>query len=616
MRVMNHSLYDDPRDTNVSAGEVLTEDSDDALADLEKEYAVRRQKLLEAKARRRAAPVGGPTEDPAKQPEANQKGRAEAKGAASSPTRGVFSTSSGDRPSTGDYRSATSNPKPTIGNHKASTGGYVTTTPPQNTSSSSAYTPREVAPTRFAARLAQADESAKPEVDYTDRIFEFTNLPNMTIVPATDDTSIDQLSGEVVSRRYYSAAIIQEATKGFKVLRAAKLLAKVCAPHFDEPQYTNWCFSGIIMHKSDPRTSSKGSKYIAFRVGSFVHTVDVYLFGDAFAKYWKLRCGDVVAILNPTVKKLGKSFTLLLLDPLEAILEVGTSKHYGHCAAKTKQGEQCKFVVDKLQNLLCNYHEESKYKRGSRMELQGSVKPKAPLNSKGQTAQAYLGGSGRSTFLQYTTAGFSEKDLVYAGGEQFDQNKYDRPVKESEAAKMRKRRANDKLRSHLLRTAAPSRVDDLERMGLVTQDGADSDKRQLELRNVRLQAFNGKFLNGVGYDPTLDKTATMVKAAPLDSLQELKSLSRTKKISLEASTQDRQQKVKRAKQALKLTSGKKVVPGQWHPTATAPKQQVPGISGADAGAHEPGPAESCDESDLEISFACDADQQKYRQLAS
>ena len=46
--------YDDPRDSKkLDEHEVLTEDSDNELADLEKEFAARKQKLLEERARAR-----------------------------------------------------------------------------------------------------------------------------------------------------------------------------------------------------------------------------------------------------------------------------------------------------------------------------------------------------------------------------------------------------------------------------------------------------------------------------------------------------------------------------------------------------------------------------------
>lgn len=570
----------EPHDPN----DVLTEDSDDALADLEKEYAVKRQKLLEERARKKEKP-----ETPV------QVERSP------SPERRVPFTSKQFPPAKQELHDAvvkTANPRP--GRDR----------PPQRI-----LVPSNV----FASRLYNAESTETKDVNYKDRLFEFEKVPAREIV--TEDC-IDDISGELLSRRYISQQDLMQLLSKIKILRVTKLLAKVYPPKFEEPQYMNWCFTGIILHKSDPKISVNKQKFMALRVGNFLHTIDVYLFGDAFTRFWKLRCGDVIAVLNPTVKKYGSGFNLSVLDDLNNILEIGTLKYFGHCSATTKAGEKCKYVVDLLKNELCSFHEESRFKHGSRMELQGSVKPKAPLNKQGLSGQAYVSSNSNQTmFVQYANSGFQEKDIVYSGGQQFDQAKYDRPVEESSYSKLKKKRANEKLRSVLVKTSAPARLDDLEKLGIVQKNDTERKERQSSLQTLRKQAFKGSFLNGMGYDPTQERMKNVEKMKASKSLEELRALGKSKRVSLHASQEERSKKQRKWKEAFNITNPNGVTARNnlLRPavakSAGQHKRCNPKIPNLDANG---GPCEKepqCAgeyESDLEISFACDADESQYK----
>lgn len=577
-------MYDDPRDpTPYDPHENLTEDSDDALADLEKEFEARKQKLLEERSRKR------------------ERARE---------FRQVERTPS-------PVRRNKPKPEPRAEVRSAS----FTSIPSSNSPAEHSILRRQQEPKTshvFATRFHGNHEQNAERIDYNERQFEFENLPSSKSV-AVDTDRPDPVSGEALSRRYFSEDDVSKVLRNVKVLRTAKLLAKVFAPKFEEPAYTNWCFTGIIMHKSDPRTTVNNQKYMMLRVGDFIHSIDVFLFSDAFKKFWKVRVGDVVAILNPKVKKMGSSFNLSLLEDLNNVLELGTLRHFGHCAGKTKLGDNCNNVVDRLKNVLCNYHEESKYKQGSRMELQGSVKPKAPVNRHGQTSQAYMSrGSNVPTYVQYNTAGIQEKDLLYSGGEQYSKDKYDKPVQESEASKMRKRRANEKLRNDLLSSAAPKRLGDLERLGILVPEHLKQTERQNSLRKVRQHAFKGNFLNGLGYDPTHSACLDAGDWKPTESLQELRAISKGKNISLLASKDDKQKLNQRKRTALKILKSNRSPDLPFGPRDKGEKR------GNDLGDNQSGRGgQACEnfaaneeegDSDLEISFACDADERHYQDV--
>lgn len=499
--------YDDPRDSKkLDEHEVLTEDSDNELADLEKEFAARKQKLLEERARARERKRSqvqierSPSPPPRKSAdEAAKYSVRELPDRLDQERRVLKST-------LGALRKASQRPKESS----------------------------------FASQLYET-KTKQDSVNLNERVFEFENVPKPKVIPTTDENSKDLVSGELLSRRYIPEQDVKSLMKLFKVLRVAKLLAKVIAPKFEEPEYANWCFTGIIMHKSEPKVAVNNKKYLSLRVGSFSHTVDVMLFGEAFQKYWKVRLGDVIVILNPPIRRYNGSFNLALTSDLDNLVEIGSLKSYGHCSATTKLGEPCKHIVDTLKNTLCTYHEESKYNHGSRMELQGSIKPKAPQNRFGEKSQMFFNGStNQPMFVLYESTGFHQRDVVFSGGQQFDQNKYDRPVVESKISKLRKKKANDDLEKRLLSSVAPRGIENLQKLGIVhlAKDHSSATEK------VRKQAFTGTFVKDMGFDPTAQAKDTNNYRAKkhLVSVQELRNLSKGKKVSLKPSKEAEREK--------------------------------------------------------------------------
>lgn len=534
--------YDDPRDQRVlDKNEVMTEDSDDELADLEKEFAARKQKLLEERARAKE----------------RKRNHVQIERSPSPPPRMHES----NLPLNEVKREL--NAKSTI---------KVLAEPDdkkKKTAMRAAYSAFQRADQRakgsaFASKLYGTKTQQTETINYNDRIFEFENVPKAVVLNTTEENNKDFISGQLLSRRYIEEEHLGKLMQQIKILRVSKLLAKVVKPTFEEPLYVNWCFTGIIMSKSDPKVAVNNKKYLSLRVGDFVNTVDVMLFGDAFQKYWKVRLGDVIVVLNPVIRKYSGSFNLSLSTDLDNLLEIGTLKHYGHCSATTKLGDHCKHIVDTLKNTLCTYHEESKFKQGSRMELQGSVKPKAPQNRFGEKSEMYFNkGSNKPMFVLYENSGFHQKDVVYSGGEQFDQSKYDRPV-ESKAAKLRKQRANDNLEQKLLSTVAPRGLEKLQKLGIVH----NTESTSVETEKIRKLAFKGTFVQGMGFDPTVQPKDRNISSAPksLVSLDELRSLSKNKKISLKPSKEHAQEKLIKWRENINFISVSKTEKTQtWTP---------------------------------------------------
>lgn len=499
--------YEDPRDSKkLDEHEVLTEDSDNELADLEKEFAARKQKLLEERARARERKRSQVQIERSPSPPPRKSADEAAKYSSRELTDRLDQERRVLKSTLGALRKASQRPKESS----------------------------------FASQLYET-KTKQDSVNLNERVFEFENVPKPKVIPTTDENSKDLVSGELLSRRYIPEQDVKSLMKLFKVLRVAKLLAKVIAPKFEEPEYANWCFTGIIMHKSEPKVAVNNKKYLSLRVGSFSHTVDVMLFGEAFQKYWKVRLGDVIVILNPPIRRYNGSFNLALTSDLDNLVEIGSLKSYGHCSATTKLGEPCKHIVDTLKNTFCTYHEESKYNHGSRMELQGSIKPKAPQNRFGEKSQMFFNGStNQPMFVLYESTGFHQRDVVFSGGQQFDQNKYDRPVVESKISKLRKKKANDDLEKRLLSSVAPRGIENLQKLGIVhlAKDHSSATEK------VRKQAFTGTFVKDMGFDPTAQAKDTNNYRAKkhLVSVQELRNLSKGKKVSLKPSKEAEREK--------------------------------------------------------------------------
>lgn len=367
----------DPREANEE--ECLTEDSDDALADLEKEFAMKKQRLLEQRARKKQRQV-----DVERSPSPERKPQVE-----------YFQKTKPEKPEREEQPRAVSKPQ------------TLFTTQPKSS---------------FASRL---QEPKKASIDLSERIFEFEDVPDYKTIEVAAGEKDKNTGLELLSRRIESAQL-EQLLRGIKVLSVRKLLAKVVAPHFEEPRYVNWCFAGMVIFKSPPRHTVNGQKYLQLRVGDFEHSVDVMLFGPAFNRFWKLSPAEVIYILNPKIKRVKGAPLVSVGEDLMCIVEAGRSRHFGYCEGATKAG-LCKHVVDVSRTRLCSYHEEKKY-RGLRMELQG-VAGRRPGEQKSGNPQKtknrfpndgpFFSLYGNQQCIQ------SERDQVFFGGSGFDEAQYD-----------------------------------------------------------------------------------------------------------------------------------------------------------------------------------------------
>ncbi|CAI4064337.1 hypothetical protein SKDZ_09G0220 [Saccharomyces kudriavzevii ZP591] len=209
---------------------------------------------------------------------------------------------------------------------------------------------------------------------------------------ATIANELEEFSNIWVKKRYIPEDDLKRALHEIKILRLGKLFAKIRPPKFQEPDYANWAVVGLISHKSDVKftSSDKPAKFFMFTITDFQHTLDVYIFGKkAVERYYNLRLGDVIAILNPEVlpwRPSGqgnfiKSFNLRISHDFKCILEIGSSRDLGWCPiVNRKKSENCGSPINIALHKCCDYHREVQFRGTSakRIELNGGYALGAP----------------------------------------------------------------------------------------------------------------------------------------------------------------------------------------------------------------------------------------------
>ncbi|KAK6850804.1 minichromosome maintenance protein 10 [Apiospora arundinis] len=155
------------------------------------------------------------------------------------------------------------------------------------------------------------------------------------------------------------------------------------APNFELPDIEqDIVVFGIVASKSDPKAHKPppgGSdlkekknkfaddedprgKYMVIQLVDLTWQLDLFLFDSAFARYWKLQPGTLVAILNPSIMPPPKGredtgrFSIVLNSDGDTILEIGTARDLGYCKSVKKDGNLCNSWVNKKRTEFCEFH--------------------------------------------------------------------------------------------------------------------------------------------------------------------------------------------------------------------------------------------------------------------
>ena len=197
-----------------------------------------------------------------------------------------------------------------------------------------------------------------------------------------DSSKFESYSSLHLSNRVLPHSFLSRTLADKKVLRIPDLLKTVKAPAFELPEDIEGDFVvfGIVASKSEPRdVKSSGNataktedpyddglnntnKYMAITLTDLKWTIDLFLFGTAFPRYYKVSEGTLIAILNPTIMPPPKHkldtnrFSLSLSSSDDTVLEIGYARDIGFCKTVRKDGKTCQSWVDGRKTEFCDFH--------------------------------------------------------------------------------------------------------------------------------------------------------------------------------------------------------------------------------------------------------------------
>ncbi|XP_066254517.1 protein MCM10 homolog [Euwallacea similis] len=149
----------------------------------------------------------------------------------------------------------------------------------------------------------------------------------------------------------------------------------------------DWVICGVIVSKSPPKTSQKGTQYSIWTLSDLkddIKIVSLFLFKGAHSDLWKTHVGSVVGVLNPSQlerREGSKDIAALSIDTAQRVMIFGDSKDFGICKSTKKNGEKCTAVVNLSRCEFCIYHIKQEYQKCSkRSELQANFVGKGLVN--------------------------------------------------------------------------------------------------------------------------------------------------------------------------------------------------------------------------------------------
>lgn len=323
----------------------------------------------------------------------------------------------------------------------------------------------------------------------------------------------NKYSGIWTSTEYIPTSELDKILHNIKILRLPKLFSKVRPPKFEEPQYSNWVTVGILSKKSTIKytSSNKPTKYFKFTLTDFQYNVDIMVFNkEAVERYYNLRIGDIIAILNPTVSPWRpsdnaiKSFNLQIRTKYECILEMGKSRDLGFCPVENKNGNICRAPINTLKEKCCDYHREIEFRSNAakRIELNGAFALGAPTKP-GKNPSLYRDQGRRSKFNvirkqqtdkseeRFSTVNFRNQKIARAFYDQHYQN----PDMITNLESKRRKIKDDKKERELKKA--------LSKQSMNTNDL--NDKELKNVRNLTNDIIHSSTMKNIGYDPTNGK---------------------------------------------------------------------------------------------------------------
>ncbi|XP_033223360.1 protein MCM10 homolog [Belonocnema kinseyi] len=202
------------------------------------------------------------------------------------------------------------------------------------------------------------------------------------------DVYSDPVFGLRIIKPLVSSSELQSLMLGKTPVKISKVKTHLATANLEG----DWVIAGVLISKSPTMKSQKGNNYCIWKLSDLsfdMNVVTLFLFSDAYKKFWKTAAGTVLGVMNPNVleSKDEKDLATLSTDSAGKVLILGTSKDMGVCKSVTKAGNPCTAVVNRNKCEYCVYHVQKEYKQCSRRaDLQSSGNGRSlgsPLNAKG-----------------------------------------------------------------------------------------------------------------------------------------------------------------------------------------------------------------------------------------
>ncbi|GAM88052.1 hypothetical protein ANO11243_060820 [Dothideomycetidae sp. 11243] len=240
--------------------------------------------------------------------------------------------------------------------------------------------------------LSTASDSASRAQKSASRALRQAQTKSKANMRRPDDAETHEPFSDLhLSNRNIPQDDLESAFEGKEIYTIPRLFKEVKSPEYYPPDCeADYIVFGIISSKSSPRditsgpkirdsdsSSSSDKKFMVLQLTDLKWELDLFLFGTAFTRYWKLKVGTVVAILNPAImpprahEKDSGRFSLKATSNGDEILELGVSRDLGFCESIRKDGTQCTTWIDTRSTQHCAFHVglQIDQARSARMEV-------------------------------------------------------------------------------------------------------------------------------------------------------------------------------------------------------------------------------------------------------
>ncbi|SJM86631.1 related to Minichromosome maintenance protein 10 [Zygosaccharomyces bailii] len=363
------------------------------------------------------------------------------------------------------------------------------------------------------------------------RVHTFLGTSNTTEYKPVATNELDDYSNLWLNKRYLPKEMLRKSFSEVKILRLSKLFAKVKPPNFVEPQYSNWAAIGLISSKGEVKftSSEKPKKYFKFTLTNFHYSIDTYIFGkDGVERYYNLRVGDIIAILNPeilpwrahSIGESAKSFNLRISHNFHCILEIGSSRDLGWCPIFNRsQNKPCGAPINKDREECCEYHREIQFRstNSKRIELSGSFALGAPTRADSRPALYREPSQNKPHYKLIPNGGqkgFTSKEhLLEAKGSHFSNRN---AAKAFFDEKFQNPEILNNLASKRRKIADTRRSEALNRelkKGIEFNIEHKSTKELDIIKQATESTLGSGLIKNLGFDPTQGKLASVLKSS-------------------------------------------------------------------------------------------------------